>query len=44
MTGKRASDQSGAAVKGRGRALSVRKRRAVWKLWNTFKPEPHFQR
>lgn len=44
MTGKQASDQSGAAVKGRGRALSVRKRGAVWSFWRNFKPDPHFQR
>lgn len=44
MTGKQASDQSGAAVKGRGRALSMRKRGAAWSLWSTFKPDSHFQR
>lgn len=44
MTGKQASEQSGAAVKDRGSALSVRKERAVSRLWSIFKPEPPFQR
>lgn len=32
MTGKQASDQSGAAVKGRGRAPSVRKKGGCMEL------------